>query len=222
MRINKYLALHLGLSRRASDDLVMRGKVMIDGSPATLGSQVEDSSKVTVDSQAVTHKDFMYLMLNKPTGYVSSRKSQGQSPTIYKLLPAEYHDLKPVGRLDRDSSGLLLLTNDGDYAHQMTHPSFQKTKVYKVRLNKDLEPLHQQMITDYGVKLEDGVSQFFLEKLGDNRTDWQVTMREGRNRQIRRTFAALGYNVTKLHRTHFGRYELLDLKSGQFKIVDRL
>jgi len=222
MRINKYLALHLGLSRRASDDLVMRGKVLIDDTPASLGSQVEENSKVTVDGQAVTHKQFVYLMLNKPVGYVSSRKVQGKSPTIYKLLPTEYHGLKPVGRLDRDSSGLLLLTNDGDYAHQMTHPSFQKTKIYKVRLNTELAPLHQQMITDYGVKIDDGVSQFFLDKIGDNRTDWQVTMYEGRNRQIRRTFSALGYTVVKLHRTHFGRYELLDLKPGGFKLVDRL
>jgi pseudouridine synthase len=103
----------------------------------------------------------------------------------------------------------------------MTHPKFTKVKVYKVRLDHDLAPLHQQMISDHGITLEDGPSKLSLERLSDDsRTDWIVTMSEGRNRQIRRTFLALGYEVAKLHRTDFGPYSLGDIKPGEFKIVD--
>ena len=111
---------------------------------------------------------------------------------------------------------MILLTNDGDFAHRMTHPSFRKTKIYKVRLNRPLEPLHQQMVSDFGVNLEDGRSQMALERLDDSRLNWQAIMSEGRNRQIRRTFAALGYTVTKLHRIGFGNYTVVRLHRVQF------
>ena len=114
-----------------------------------------------------------------------------------------------------------MLTNDGDFAYQMTHPKFHKVKVYHIRLEHDLAPLHQQMISDHGVELEDGTSKLSLERLSDtSRKGWQVTMSEGRNRQIRRTFGALGYTVTKLNRVTFGNYSLGDIKPGEYKIVD--
>ena len=167
-------------------------------------------------------EQFTYLTLNKPEGYVSSRKQQGDNPTLYSLIPSEYHALKPVGRLDKDSSGLLLLTDDGDFAYQMTHPKFYKVKVYEITLDKALEPLHQQMISDYGIQLEDGPSKLSLERVGDTRKDWIVTMHEGRNRQIRRTFLALGYGVITLHRTSFGAYHIGNLKSGKFEVSKKL
>lgn len=222
-RLNKYLALHLGVSRREADNLIADGRVQVDGTTAILGQHLDgETHKVLVDGVPVAQTtSYVYLALNKPTGYVCSRKQQGDNPTIYSLLPAKYHTLKPVGRLDRDSSGLILLTNDGDFAHRMTHPSFAKHKVYRVRLNRDLEPLHQQMIGDFGVNLEDGQSKLGLTRLSDtNRTEWQVLMSEGRNRQIRRTFAALGYEVKKLHRIQFGNYSLDDIPRGGHKIVD--
>jgi 23S rRNA pseudouridine2605 synthase len=152
---------------------------------------------------------------------VCSRRSQGDNKTIYELLPAEYHKLKTVGRLDKDSSGLILLTNDGDFALRMTHPRYSKIKVYNVRLSRDLEPLHQQMISDFGVTLEDGQSQLSLSRMYDeSRKEWVVTMSEGRNRQIRRTFEALGYSVKKLHRIQFGNYSLGDMKRGEYKPVN--
>ena len=164
-----------------------------------------------------------HLALHKPTGYVCSRKSQGDNPTIYELLPEKFHHLKPVGRLDRNSSGIVLLTNNGDFAYQMTHPKFFKTKIYNVRLENNLAPLHQQMISDYGVILDDGPSKLQLEKMKEtDRKSWIVTMHEGRNRQIRRTFGSLGYTVSKLHRTNFGNYALGDIKSGEFEIINLL
>lgn len=220
-RLNKYLALQLGISRREADELIEKGSVTINGASAVLGARVADSDTISVKGKSLdrTKTDFIYLMLHKPVGYVCSRKRQGESPTIYELLPEIYHTLKPVGRLDRDSSGLILLSNDGDFAFRMTHPSFSKTKVYEVELDSELAPLHQQMIGDYGVTLEDGTSKLQLMRLSDtNRTEWQVTMSEGRNRQIRRTFASLGYTVTKLHRTQFGNYSLDDIKKGEYKL----
>ncbi len=113
---------------------------------------------------------------------------------------------------------MLVLTNDGDLAQRMTHPSYGKAKIYEVCLNKPLEPLHQQIITDHGIQLDDGMSKLSLMKLDHAGRDWQVTMKEGRNRQIRRTFSAIGYKITKLHRTHFGPYLLNDLASGRVRL----
>lgn len=230
-RLNKYLAFHLGLSRREADDLIAAGKVAVAGEAAVLGSRVEDGQPVLVNGALVApKKGYTYIMLNKPVGYVSSRKQQGDSPTLYSLLPKEYHSLKPVGRLDKDSGGLLILTDDGDFAYQMTHPKFYKVKNYEVSLDKPLEPLHQQMISDFGVQLEDGPSKMTLTRpddddkkpVADQRKDWLVTMHEGRNRQIRRTFGVLGYEVVALHRISFGEYRLGELGRGKFLEISLL
>lgn len=158
-------------------------------------------------------------MLHKPVGCVVSREGQG-SHTIYDLLPADFQQLKPIGRLDKDSSGLLLLTNDGALAQELTHPQFQKVKIYEVTLDRPLQPLHRQMIADIGITLDDGRSILGLERLHDNSdTAWRVTMHEGRNRQIRRTFAALGYTVITLHRTQFGTYSLGSLAPGAYQRI---
>ena len=252
LRLNKFLAERLGVSRREADELIATGKVTIDGQPAVIGNKIDSKSKICYNNKTIPFNiEFIYLAFNKPVGYVCSRHAQGSAPTIYEILPKKYHKLKTVGRLDKDSSGLILLTNDGDFAYQMTHPKFQKEKVYEVELDKPLEPLHQQMISDYGVMLDDGPSKFTVIKSelakpsssgrssrpssrGSSlspRSDcgfpskevsqarYTVILTEGRNRQIRRTFAALGYKVTKLHRTQFGKYELSGLKSGKCVII---
>ncbi|HEU4831044.1 MAG TPA: pseudouridine synthase [Candidatus Saccharimonadales bacterium] len=222
LRLNKHLALTLGVSRREADNLIEDKKVAVNGQLATLGARFNEGDTITVDGKELAAATaYEYVAFNKPTGYVCSRKQQGDSPTIYTLLPPAMHHLKPVGRLDRDSSGIILLTNDGDFAFRMTHPSFTKVKIYKARLDRDLQPLHQQMISDYGITLEDGPSKLSLERMNDtDRKSWIVTMHEGRNRQIRRTFGSLGYTVTKLHRTNFGNYAVGDIKPGEYETVD--
>lgn len=121
-RLNKYLAFHLGISRRKADELIEQGLVTVNDTPAGLGSRVIKSQSVAVRNSLIIEKQaYTYIALNKPAGYVCSRRQQGDIPTIYSLLPAEYHHLKPVGRLDADSSGIILLTDDGDFAQQMTH-----------------------------------------------------------------------------------------------------
>ena len=222
-RLNKFLALQLGISRREADNLIEQGNVSINGRVAPLGARVHSNDKkhITLNDQPVeTNTDFTYVSFHKPVGYVCSRKAQGDSPTIYSLLPEKYHQLKPVGRLDKDSSGILLLSNDGDFAYQMTHPKFHKQKEYEIGLDHELAPLHQQMISDYGVQLEDGVSSLALERMTDShRKSWRILMHEGRNRQIRRTFAALGYTVTRLHRTRFGNYNLTPSTPGKWQEI---
>ena len=229
IRLNKFLAERLGMSRREADELIAAGKVFIDEKPAILGARIDKNNKVCYNKKTIPFEtDYLYIAFNKPVGYVCSRRAQGGTPTLYELLPKEYQKLKTVGRLDKDSSGLILLTNDGDFAYQMTHPKFHKEKVYEVTLDRSLEPLHQQMISDYGVMLDDGLSKFTVIKdelatplsAGSaERTHFTVILTEGRNRQIRRTFAALGYRVTALHRVQFGKYQLSGLKPGKYVTI---
>lgn len=218
-RLNKHLALQLAISRREADELIERGRVAINGTVAVLGARYNENDAITVNGKAITsNTDYRYVMLHKPVGYVCSRRDQGDNPTIYAILPPNYQAFKPVGRLDKDSSGLLLLSNDGDFTYRMTHPKFNKTKIYSVELDHELAPLHQQMISDYGVQLDDGPSKFTVMRIKGKH--YEITMHEGRNRQIRRTFMALGYTVVALHRTQFGNYSLGDMKPGEYKSVD--
>lgn len=213
MRINKYIAQATGHSRRTADQLITSGRVTVNGQAAEPGYSVSSNDRVELDGVIISiPSDTTTIMLNKPVGYVCSRNGQGSS-TIYELLPAKYQRLKPVGRLDKDSSGLLLMTDDGDLAQQLTHPSYQKTKLYQVTLTKALSA-NDQAHLEQGIELEDGPSKLGLEGEANS---WLVTMHEGRNRQIRRTFEAIGYSVRNLHRQEFGEYQLGDLPAGKFK-----
>ena len=217
MRLNKFIAQATGLSRRAADQAISDGRILVNGNLPSIGMQISDSDSVSLDNSplATSNTPHTTIILNKPVGYVCSRDGQG-SKTIYELLPNQYQELKSVGRLDKNSSGLLLLTNDGNLAHELTHPKFQKTKIYKIALNKPLAPHDYKEIIDKGAMLDDGASRLHLDRI--NNTDdvnWKVTMTEGRNRQIRRTFEHFGYNVVKLHRTQFGHHKLNNIASGK-------
>ena len=224
-RLNKFLALQLGISRRQADELIEKGRISINGKTAQLGERFKAGDEIKLGEKIIskTREEKKYVIFNKPRGYVCSRKKQGENETIYAILPKEFSILKPVGRLDKDSSGILILTNDGDFAFQITHPKFRKVKEYLVSLDAPLQPIHQQMIADFGINLPDGKSQLGLERLDDSRKNWKVIMSEGRNRQIRRTFSAIGYEVEQLHRTVFGSYTLpKDLNFGDFRKVEKL
>lgn len=224
-RLNKFLALQLGISRRQADELIEKGRISINGKTAQLGERFKAGDEIKLGEKIIskTREEKKYVIFNKPRGYVCSRKKQGENETIYAILPKEFSVLKPVGRLDKDSSGILLLTNDGDFAFQMTHPKFRKVKEYLISLDTPLQPIHQQMIADFGINLPDGKSQLGLERLDDSRKNWKVIMSEGRNRQIRRTFSAIGYEVEELHRIVFGSYILpKDLNFGDFRKVEKL
>lgn len=207
MRINKFVAQATGVSRRSADVLIQQGRVTVNQQPAQTGQEATAQDRVTLNGRIIQLPlQTQTILMNKPVGYVCSRDGQG-SKTIYHLLPTQLHHLKPVGRLDKDSSGLLLLTNDGQLANQLTHPRFEKKKVYKVRLKRPLPPADQQRLTK-GIMLEDGLSHLLLKSLDSSGLNWQITMYQGRNRQIRRTFQAVNNQVVTLERISFGPYQL--------------
>ncbi len=215
MRVNKFIAQATGISRRAADEVVEWGRVTVNGRPVGAGYDVQETDKVLMDGKLISVPEkAQTIILNKPTGYVVSRDGQG-SQTIYELLPEKFKHLKPIGRLDKASSGLLLLTTDGDLAQRLTHPSYKKEKVYQIELYIPLKDADRKAI-EKGIKLEDGISRLQLD--GKDKK-WTVTMHEGRNRQIRRTFEEVGYTVAKLHRIQFGDYLLTGTAPGTHRIV---
>jgi 23S rRNA pseudouridine2605 synthase len=218
MRVNKLIAERLGISRRKADKIIEAGQVTMNGQPITIGQQITDTDTIYIDGQLLPNRQpEITILFNKPIGYVCSKDGQG-SNTIYDILPAKYINLNPVGRLDKDSSGLLLLTNDGNLHQELTHPKYQKEKIYHVILNKALAAEDCKRI-EQGLELEDGISKLSLKSSSLNDKVWTVAMHEGRNRQIRRTFEKAGYKVMKLHRTNFGNYALDELLSGEYVVI---
>jgi 23S rRNA pseudouridine2605 synthase len=215
MRLNKLLAERFGISRRKADDYISLGLVKVECKKAVLGQIVTGVETIYLKNNKLPPRPTLKtVMLNKPEDYVCSRVGQG-SKTVYDLLPDDHKNLKTIGRLDKNSSGLLLLTNDGELHYKLTHPKYNKQKIYIVNLSKSLltEDLERIKI---GIRLEDGMSKFDIEM---NEGKLKVVLTEGRNRQIRRTFEKLGYKVTSLHRIQFGIYKLGNLKPGQIKEV---
>ena len=219
MRINQFVAGASGLSRRAADAAITTGRVQLNGLTATLGQSVETTDALTLDGaplhQPATHS---YVLLHKPAGYVSSRARQSAAPTLYGLLPAQWHRLKIAGRLDLESSGLIVLSDDGKFIQTLTHPTAGKIKRYELTLESPLSPAHRAQL-EAGIPLRDGLSRVkVLTATGRRLT---VTLSEGRNRQLRRTLGALGYTVLRLHRTQIGDIKLGDLPSGCWVETDQ-
>jgi 23S rRNA pseudouridine2605 synthase len=217
VRLNQYVASASGLSRRAADTAIAAGRVTVGGQPAGLGQRVPDGATVELDGKALKlPASFTYILLHKPVGYVTSRARQGSDPTVYELLPEQYRQLRPVGRLDRDSSGLLILTDDGSFILRHTHPSFAKTKEYLLELGRPLTSADAAKL-EAGVQLEDGPSRVHV--LDNQGRHVRAALGEGRNRQLRRTFGALGYTVAALHRGQMGTFGLGSLKAGKWRVI---
>jgi 23S rRNA pseudouridine2605 synthase len=223
VRLNKHLAHTLGISRREADEWISQGRIAVNGVVARTGMTVDPvTSAVAVDGSMISRAPhtYQYVLMNKPVGYICSRRQQGNTPTIYQILPKKYHHLKVAGRLDKDSCGLLLLTDDGDTILQLTHPRFGKEKIYHVQLHKPLSAEDKEQI-ESGVELEDGASKFTISDISTNTSNippntYKVTISEGRNRQIRRTFGSLRYMVKHLERISFGPYKISQLDDRLF------
>lgn len=216
MRINKYVASATGLSRRTVDKLVKEKKIKVNGSIAFLGQDINEFDKVAVGKTEIQpNRRFVSILLNKPAGYISSNSGQGQK-TVYDLLPKNYTNLKIAGRLDKDSSGLMLLTNNGELAYKLTHPKFKKLKKYLVQINKPLSHDDEKKIINSEVYLDNKPSNMHLTPKDNSKLTWIIAMNEGRNRQIRRTFEQLNYNVITLKRLQIDKYKLDNLKEGQY------
>jgi 23S rRNA pseudouridine2605 synthase len=214
MRLAKYLA-HSGVaSRRAAEKLIAGGRVTVGGEVVRDPARdVDETSAVAVDGAAVKPEPREVYALHKPVGVVSTARDPGGNPTILDLVPSPRR-LYPVGRLDQDSSGLILLTNDGELANLLMHPRYEVPKTYRVRTARSpVSDAALQQLRD-GVELDDGPTlPADARRLGPGTLE--ITIREGRNRQVRRMVEAVGHRVTQLERTAFGPLELQGLAPGE-------
>lgn len=223
VRLQKYIAMSGIVSRRAAEVMIEEGRVKVNGKKVTeQGIKVETGrDTVTVDNKPVEIKDKKYyIMLNKPAGYVSTAKDQFDRPTVVDIVKEEVGTrIFPVGRLDYETEGLLLMTNDGDFTYKITHPKFQKDKTYIAVINggiaiPDLNRLRK------GVKVEDYTTSPAQVEIMDavgGKTAIKITIHEGRNRQVRKMFDALGYTVIALKRIKIGELELGNLPVGRWR-----
>jgi 23S rRNA pseudouridine2605 synthase len=219
MRLAKYLATAGVASRRACEHIVRASRVAVDGAPITdPAHDVPSEARVTVDGQPVAPaKDLLVYAVNKPAGVVSTARDPQGRPTVVSLVPTNLR-LYPVGRLDIDTTGLILLTNDGELAHRLTHPRFEVPKTYRVTIAR--APVHARalnMLRD-GVELEDGMTApAQVTRIAANVLE--LTIHEGRKRQVKRMCEAVGHPVKQLERVRFGPLELGNLKPGAYRLL---
>jgi len=218
-RVQKILAAAGFGSRRACEKFIQAGRVRVNGNIVSLGAKADPvKDRITLDDQPVAVEEHLYIMLNKPRGVVSSLNPQGDRKTVRDLVPLAGR-LYPVGRLDADSEGLVLLTNDGELTNRLTHPRYGHTKEYEVLV--DGYPKQEQLRTwQRGVVLDGEWTSSAHVKIirkGASGTWLNVVMREGKKHQIRRTAQAIGLRVKRLVRTRIGNLRLGNLKSGEWR-----
>lgn len=223
IRLNKLIADSGLCSRRQADIWIAEGRVKVGRQVAVQGQQVEDASTVRVDGKPLPVSTKRYLAFHKPTDVITSRADEKKRKTIYDLLPPECQSVDPAGRLDRDSSGLLILSNDGDFLHRVMHPSFKLEKSYRVTLNKGLKQAHaKELMAGIMLAPEGKVAKVHRLETTDDPFSYIVVLVTGYNRQIRRSFEAVGYTVSKLKRTGFGPIRLGQLAPGRFRDLSPL
>ncbi|OGE85570.1 MAG: hypothetical protein A3J48_04605 [Candidatus Doudnabacteria bacterium RIFCSPHIGHO2_02_FULL_46_11] len=224
-RLQKFLSQAGVASRRKAEELILQGRVSVNGKIVKeLGSKVDPVADfVEVNGKAVAAKTVnLYIVLNKPSGYVSSREGQFGRPTVYDFLPkAIKYKVWSVGRLDYDTDGLLIFTNDGNLTQKLTHPSFEHEKEYKISLNKNFESRDKDKLA--GGVIVDKTKTYPAKVKVINPKTIKLTIHEGRNRQIRKMFESLGYKIIKLTRERLGRLRLeeLKLKTGKIRTIQK-
>lgn len=219
MRVNKFLAAAGVASRRDSDKLISDGKVTVNGKIAVVGQEVGEGDEVFVDSKKVEIKKNEYYILNKPKGYICSVSDEKGRKTVLDLMPQNVGRIYPVGRLDYDSEGLIILTTDGELAQKLTHPSNEIPKTYLVKIEgtlkeSDLNPIRS------GIEIEGYVTKKCKAHIVETNkfyTKIHITLTEGKNREIRKMFAAIGKEVSLLKRIKVGEITLRGLDRGAFR-----
>ncbi len=222
MRLQKFISRAGVASRRAAEGLMAQGRVKVNGkrvvSPGVSVNPRTD--RVEVDGQVVRLEAFRWLLLNKPDGVLCTRSDPGGRPTVYSLLPDDARSLNYVGRLDMDTEGLLILTNDGDAVHGLLHPSSEVPREYRARLAGVPDgPALRRL--EGGIELEDGPARPERLRLGrtlaGGECEVELTLREGRKREVRRLFEAIGFPVRRLERIAFGPQRLGTLPRGEWR-----
>lgn len=221
-RLNKYIASSGLCSRRKADELIEAGKVSVNGKRITeMGFAVQSKDKVFVDGKLIHPVKHEYYRFYKPAGYITTSEDENGRKTIYDLLPENLHHLRPVGRLDKDSTGLIILTNDGDLINDLTHPSVKVPKLYRVAINgpitqNDIDKMYK------GIEIEPGkiaYAQVDVLEIDKTSTILEVLLYQGLNRQIRKMFEHLGFEVVSLKRIQHAIFNLDGLKRGEFKPI---
>jgi 23S rRNA pseudouridine2605 synthase len=218
MRLNAYLARAGVASRRKADELIKAGRVRVNGRPGELNSFVSAADTVEVDGQAVGKQRLAHLLLHKPPGTVTTASDPQGRPTVVALVPADPR-VVPVGRLDADTTGALLLTNDGPLAHRLAHPRYEVDKVYEAEVEGDpgRETLRR---LEEGIDLDDGrTAPARARRLGKNRVE--LTIHEGRTHQVKRMLEAVGHPVRRLHRSRYAGLDLQGLALGEWRELNR-
>jgi 23S rRNA pseudouridine2605 synthase len=221
-RINKYIASTGYCSRRKADELIREGRVKVnDKVISELGFYVREKDRVYIDNKFVKPLELQYYRFYKPAGYITTSDDEKGRRTIYDLLPENLHHLKPVGRLDRESTGLIILTNDGDLINSLTHPSVKVPKLYRVSIKgkisqNDIDTMYK------GIEIEKGkiaYAQVDVLEIDNNSTVMEILLYQGMNRQIRKMLEYLGYEVVTLKRIQHAIFTLDGLKRGEFKPI---
>ncbi|MBI5149976.1 MAG: rRNA pseudouridine synthase [Candidatus Omnitrophica bacterium] len=221
MRLQVFLSRNGVCSRRKALGLVTGGRVSVNGRPVVEPSTPVDPAKdkICVDGKAVAAKAYTYILFNKPQGCVTTREDRFAEKTVFDLLPAEFRHLVPVGRLDKDTEGLLLLTNDGDLTHRLTHPSFGVDKTYRVKMTGTLEAKDREAL-EKGVVIEGrrtAPARVQDVRRSGGGTELTITIHEGRKRQVRLMAAAVGRKVIYLQRVAQGPLRLGGLQAGRWR-----
>jgi 23S rRNA pseudouridine2605 synthase len=223
VRLQKFLADAGVASRRASEQLILAGQVQVNGQLVRqLGSKVDPlHDRVTVEGKPVREKRKLYVVLNKPRGCVCSRKDEYDRPTIYELLPREWTNIYSVGRLDYDTEGLILLTNDGEFALRLTHPRYGVRKKYvaliETRVEHELVQKFTRGVFHGGEKLK--AEKARVISASSSRSTVELELAEGKNREVRRLFESQGLTVKRLERVQVGKIKLGELKPGKWRTL---
>jgi len=218
IRLNKYIA-HCGFcSRRDADTYIEEGKVKVNGELTTqMGVKVQPTDHVEVEGQTLSLEKFEYLLLNKPKDTITTTDDpRGRDTVMDKIEDATGKRVYPVGRLDRHTMGLLLLTNDGDLAHRLMHPSYEVRKTYEVETKRDLRDDQLQKMQK-GIELEDGLAS--AHRIARTPTGFLLIIFEGRNRMVRRMVEYFGTEVTKLKRVEYAGLTLKDVSMGRWRYL---
>ncbi len=221
IRLNRYIAMSGICSRREADEFIQSGVVTVNGAVVTeLGAKVDLSDEVRFHGEVIRNERKVYIVMNKPKGYVTSVEDPHADKTVMELLKNGCKErVYPVGRLDKNSLGVLLITNDGDMAKRLMHPSFEKKKVYQVSLDKPLTRADMDALVE-GFELEDGeIHADSVSYVGEKKTEVGVEIHSGRNRIVRRMFEHLGYRVIKLDRVYFAGLTKQKLKRGEWRFL---